>query len=37
MEEAEHVIKSNQKAFVYPSYPNATGNTAKPKEVFPEE
>ena len=37
MEEAEHAIKSNQKAYVYPNYPNATGNTTKPKEVFPEE
>ena len=37
MEEAEHAIKNNQKAYVYPNYPNATGNTAKPKEVFPAE
>jgi hypothetical protein len=37
MEEAEHAIKNNQKAYVYPNYPNATGNTTKPKEVFPEE
>jgi hypothetical protein len=37
MEEAEHLLKTNQKALIYPTYPNATGNTTKPKEVFPEQ
>ena len=35
MEEARHLIDTNQKAYIFPDYPNATGDTTKPKEVFP--
>ena len=35
-EEADHVLKTGEKAYVYPNYPNATGNTKRPVEVFPE-
>ena len=35
MEEARHLIKHNQKAYVAEDFPNATGNTTKPKELFP--
>jgi hypothetical protein len=35
MEEARHMIKENQKAYVATDYPNATGDTTKPKAVFP--
>ena len=34
MEEARHLIDTNQKAYKYPDYPNATGDTEKPKEIF---
>ncbi|EFK10014.1 conserved hypothetical protein [delta proteobacterium NaphS2] len=33
-EEADHLLKSGKKAYVYPDYPNATGSTQKPVEVF---
>ena len=36
MEEANHLIDTNQKAYVAKDFPNATGNPAKPKEVFPD-
>ena len=36
MEEANHLIDTNQKAYVAKDFPNATGNTTKPKEVFPD-
>jgi len=36
MEEARDMIENNRKAHVYPDFPNATGNTTKPKEVFPK-
>ena len=36
MEEANELIKHNKKAYVAKDFPNATGNTTKPKEVFPE-
>jgi hydroxylamine dehydrogenase len=36
MEEARHLTETKQKAYVYPGYPNATGNKERPKEVFPE-
>jgi hypothetical protein len=35
MQEARDLIENNKKAYIYPDYPNATGDTAKPKEVFP--
>ncbi len=35
MEEARDLIKHNKKAYQATDYPNATGNTSKPKEVFP--
>ena len=35
MEEARHLIDTNQKAYVAKDFPNATGSTAKPKEIFP--
>jgi hypothetical protein len=37
MEEAEHLLKIGEKAYVYPGYPNAAGDTAKPKAVFPDQ
>lgn len=36
MEESNHLIDKNEKGFIYPTYPNATGNTVRPKEVFPQ-
>lgn len=36
MEEANHLIKENQKAYKADDFPNATGNTTKPKELFPQ-
>ncbi|MGA8017804.1 MAG: multiheme c-type cytochrome [Desulfobacterales bacterium] len=35
MQEARDLIETNKKAYIYPDYPNATGDTAKPKAVFP--
>jgi hydroxylamine dehydrogenase len=34
MEEADHLIATGQKAYVYPKYPNATGDTTKPVKIF---
>ena len=34
MEEAGELIKKNKKAYVAKDFPNATGSTTKPKEVF---
>ena len=36
MKEARELIKHNRKAYVATDFPNATGNTTKPKEVLPE-
>jgi hypothetical protein len=36
MEEANDMIKHNKKAYKAVDYPNATGDTTKPKEVFPK-
>ncbi|MEA2062348.1 MAG: multiheme c-type cytochrome [Gemmatimonadota bacterium] len=36
MEEARELIEHNRKAYKAADYPNATGNTSKPKEVLPE-
>jgi hypothetical protein len=35
MEEARELIKHNKKAYKAEDWPNATGNTTKPKAVFP--
>ncbi|MBU1169181.1 MAG: hydroxylamine oxidoreductase [Proteobacteria bacterium] len=35
MKDSNELIDSNTKEFVFPSYPNATGNTEKPKVLFP--
>lgn len=34
MEEARHLIAANQKAYKATDFPNATGSTERPKEVF---
>ncbi len=34
MEEANHLIETSQKAFIYPDFPNATGITKRPVEIF---
>jgi len=34
MEEARHLAETGQKAYKAPDFPNATGDTAKPREVF---
>ncbi len=36
MEEANHLIEQNQKAYIAIDFPNATGDTTKPKKVFPD-
>ncbi len=33
-EEAHHLLDGGKPAYRYPTYPNATGDTTKPKEVF---
>jgi hypothetical protein len=37
MEEADHLIETGKKAYVYPKYPNATGDTAKPVKIFGQQ
>jgi hypothetical protein len=37
MEEARELIKHNKKAYKAEDWPNATGNTIRPKEVFPDQ
>jgi hydroxylamine dehydrogenase len=34
MEQGRHLIDTNQKAYIFPDYPNATGSTQKPPEIF---
>ena len=34
MEEANHLIKTGKKAYVAEDFPNATGDTTKPKKIF---
>jgi len=34
MEEAEELEKTNTKAYIYPGYPNATGDTTRPAKIF---
>jgi hypothetical protein len=36
MEKARDLIKHNQKSYIATDFPNATGNTTRPKELFPE-
>lgn len=36
MEEARDLVKQNKKAYKAEDFPNATGSTAKPKEVIPK-
>ncbi len=36
MEEANHLIDNNEKAYVAKDFPNANGDTTKPKAVFPD-
>ena len=37
MEEGRDMIKHNRKAYIATDFPNATGNTTRPKELFPEQ
>ena len=34
MQEADHQIETGKKAYVYPKYPNATGDTTRPSKIF---
>jgi hypothetical protein len=34
MKEANHLIETGEKDFVYPGFPNATGDTTRPKAIF---
>jgi cytochrome c553 len=34
MEEARHLIETNTKAYRYPDFPNATGDTTRPAQIF---
>ena len=36
MEEGRDMIKHNKKSYIATDFPNATGNTTRPKELFPE-
>ena len=36
MEEANHLIETGKKAYVAKDFPNATGSTERPKEIFKE-
>ena len=36
MEEADHLFKTGEKAYIYPNFPNATGDTTRPKVIFGE-
>jgi hypothetical protein len=33
-EEADHLFKTGAKAYIYPDYPNATGDTTRPEAIF---
>jgi hypothetical protein len=37
MEEANHLLETGEKAFIYPTYPNATGSTKRPVKIFGEQ
>ena len=34
MEEARHLVETGQKAYRYPDFPNATGDTTRPPQIF---
>ena len=34
MEEANHLLETGEKAFAYPTFPNATGSTQRPVKIF---
>jgi len=34
MEDVNHMIETGEKAYKAVNYPNATGNTTKPPEIF---
>ena len=34
MEEANHLIETGQKAYVAEDFPNATGDTTRPPQIF---
>ncbi len=34
MEEANNLIENNKKAYIYPNFPNATGDTTRPAAIF---
>jgi hypothetical protein len=34
MEEANHLLKTGEKAYIAEDFPNATGNTTRPAVVF---
>jgi len=36
MEEARHLIETGEKAYIYKDFPNATGDTTRPKMLFPK-
>jgi hypothetical protein len=36
MEEANHLIETGKKAYVAKDFPNATGDTQRPKAIFKE-
>jgi len=36
MEEARDLLEHNKKAYIAKDWPNATGNTTRPVEVFPK-
>ena len=35
MEESRDLIEHNKKAYIATDFPNATGDTTKPKQLFP--
>jgi hydroxylamine dehydrogenase len=34
MEGAGHLVKTGEKAYIYPNFPNATGSTQRPEKIF---
>jgi hypothetical protein len=34
MEGAGHLVKTGEKAYIYPNFPNATGSTKRPEKIF---
>ena len=37
MEEANHAFKTGEKAYIYPTFPNATGDTTRPVKIFGQQ